>query len=360
MSAEVPVPVARLRQAIASSRSATHAQRSTLWDVVLSRKISSEASEEGIWMAWPPLAMEVAAAHEVAEPRCVAQIIPDTSAPTDTRKIRKARINLFHCISKGVDSDACTTDDHIRNDVCSTLNCAMESLASSLDNESQRIALTFGSLDRYLVLHVRHALQANPELFHHKFFSTFTSQCGMWIHEADDKEQGQNPPTLADQSLALSEGVVIRPLMQTDAELVNSKWEYKSDGSLEMIQKMIATSEAKGGCVGLAVNGTLVSWMLRYLDGSIGMLFTEENHRRKGYAAIVVNGVVSDMRSKSQKYKVDDDCIDTDRDRMISYIVDSNEASKNLYIKLGWKRVSDADWIGFASRQPKYNKQLEI
>lgn len=96
-------------------------------------------------MASPPLASE-----DAAEPRCVAQIIPDASAPTstDTRKVRKARINLFHCISNGVDSDACITpDDQIRNDVCSTLNCAMESLASSLDNKSQRIALTFGSLD---------------------------------------------------------------------------------------------------------------------------------------------------------------------------------------------------------------------
>ena len=304
-------------------------------------------------MASPPLA------SDEATPRCVAQIIPDASAPTDTRKIRKARINLFHCMSNGVDSDACTADDHVRNDVCCTLNCAMESLiASSLDNKSQRIALTFGSLDRYLVQHVRDALQANPRLSQHNFFSTFTSQCGMWIHEADDKkkEQGQNPPTLADQSLALSEGVVIRPLTQTDAELVNSKWEYKSDGSLEMIQKMIATSEAKGGCVGIALNGTLVSWMLRYLDGSIGMLFTDENHRRKGYAGVVVNGAVSDIRSKSQQYNVDIDCIDMGRDRMISYIVDSNEASKNLYIKLGWKRVADADWIGFASRKPKYDK----
>ena len=125
---------------------------------------------------------------------------------------------------------------------------------------------------------------------------------------------------------------------------------------MEMIQKMIATSEAKGGCVGLAVNGTLVSWMLRYLDGSIGMLFTDENHRRNGYAAVVVNGAVSDIRSKSQQYKEDSDCIDIDRDRMISYIVDSNEASKNLYRKLGWKRVADADWIGFASRQPKHDR----
>ena len=305
-------------------------------------------------MASPPLASE-----DAAEPRCVAQIIPDASAPTstDTRKVRKARINLFHCISNGVDSDACITpDDQIRNDVCSTLNCAMESLASSLDNKSQRIALTFGSLDRHLVPHVRDALQTNPRLSQHNFFSTFSSQCGMWIHEADAKKQDQIPPTLADQSLALPEGVVIRPLTQIDAELVNSKWEYRSDGSLEMIQKMIATSVAKGGCVGLAVNGTLVSWMLRYLDGSIGMLFTDENHRRNGYAAVVVNGAVSDIRSKSQQYKEDSDCIDMGRDRMISYIVDSNEASKNLYRKLGWKRVADADWIGFASRQPKHDR----
>ena len=301
-------------------------------------------------MASPPLASEAAAQGD-SKPRCVAQVIPDASATAS--KIRKARINIFHCISNNYDSSACTTDDHIRNDICNTLNCAIDSLASDLDHESQRIALTFGSLDRYLVPHVRDALQANPALSQRNFFSTFISECGMWIHKASrncDEKQ-----TLADQSLALPEGVVIRSLTQTDAELVNSNWEYKSEGSLEMIQKMIATSEAKGGCVGLAVNGTLVSWMLRYLDGSIGMLFTDKKHRRKGYAAIVVNGTASDIRLKSQTYKEDDHCIDMGRDRMISYIVDSNEASKNLYIKLGWKRVADADWVGFASRQPKHN-----
>ena len=155
--------------------------------------------------------------------------------------------------------------------------------------------------------------------------------------------------TLADQSLSLPEGVVIRSLTQKDADLVNSCWEYKSDGSLEMIQRMIAMSE--GGCVGVSVHGKLVSWMLRYLDGSIGMLFTNENYRRQGYAAIVLRGAVCDIRTKSRKHKSDDGSME----RMISYIVDSNDASKSLYSKLGWRRVADADWVGFASRQPKHS-----
>lgn len=150
---------------------------------------------------------------------------------------------------------------------------------------------------------------------------------------------------------------MIRSLMQSDAELVNSNWEYRSDGSLEMIQKMIGISEAKGGCVGLCVDGTLVSWILHYLDGSLGMLFTDENYRRNGYAEFVVNGAVSDIRSKSQIHR-ENDTIDVDGERMISYIVDSNEASKNLYLKLGWKRIAGADWVGYAPRQSKRNSLI--
>jgi hypothetical protein len=209
-----------------------------------------------------------------------------------------------------------------------------------------------------LVPHVRDAFRANPDLAQHNFFRTFISECGLWIREASSDDKKCNvPPTQSEQSLALPEGVMIRSLMQSDAELVNSNWEYRSDGSLEMIQKMIGISEAKGGCVGLCVDGTLVSWILRYLDGSLGMLFTDENYRRNGYAEFVVNGAVSDIRSKSQIHR-ENDTIDVDGERMISYIVDSNEASKNLYLKLGWKRIAGADWVGYAPRQSKRNSLI--
>jgi len=178
----------------------------------------------------------------------------------------------------------------------------------------------------------------------------------MWTLEVDpDDEQDRNLPTLSYQSLALPEaGAVIRSLTQRDAELINSRWEYRSDGSLEMIQRMIAISEREGGCVGVSIDGKLVSWMLRYLDGTIGMLFTDGNYRRQGYAAVVVRGAVCDIRSKSRK----SDDANIDRERMISYIVDSNDASKTLYSKLGWRRVADADWVGFASRQSKHKRDL--
>ncbi len=345
-----PLPVAQLRQAIAATRTAAksaHETQSPLWDVVLSRKLSSTAGEEGLWLA----SAEHAAADGCDAPllRCVAQVIPDNaSAPTKSRRVR---INLFHRISNSGSANANyssdSSDDRIRDDVCSILNCAIQHVSPSTD-ESQRIALTFGSLERCLVPHVRDALlAADPGRCKRKFFSTFRSECGMWILEAGpDDDQIQSLPTLADQSLSLPEGVVIRSLTQKDADLVNSCWEYRSDGSLEMIQRMIAMSE--GGCVGVSVHGKLVSWMLRYLDGSIGMLFTNENYRRQGYAAIVVRGAVCDIRTKTRKHQSDDGS-------MISYIVDSNDASKSLYSKLGWRRVADADWVGFASRQPNHS-----
>ena len=357
-----PLPVAQLRQAIAATRAApksAHETQSPLWDVVLSRKLSSTAGEEGLWIAFPLPSAEHADADDCDAPllRCVAQVIPDNaSAPTKSRRVQ---INLFHRISNSGSANANhssdssdTADDRIRDDVCSILDCAIQHVSPSTD-ESQRIALTFGSLERCLVPHVRDALlAADPGRCKRKFFSTFSSECGMWILEAGPDDD-QNLPTLADQSLSLPEGVVIRSLTQKDADLVHSCWEYRSDGSLEMIQRMIAMSE--GGCVGVSVHGKLVSWMLRYLDGSIVMLFTNENYRRQGYAAIVVRGAVCDIRTKTRKHTCKSDGGSMEKERMISYIVDSNDASKSLYSKLGWRRVADADWVGFASRQPNHS-----
>ena len=133
---------------------------------------------------------------------------------------------------------------------------------------------------------------------------------------------------------------------------MNERWEYKSnDGSsLAMIRDMISSSrESFGGCVGLYDNGRLVSWVCRYHDGTLGMVYTEEDFRGNGHASTVVRYAVNDVRKRRKGTRHhEDDIVEM---TMVSYIVDSNAASRRMYQRLGWRRVADADWAGFASRR---------
>jgi len=212
--------------------------------------------------------------------------------------------------------------------------------------------LKFDALDRRLIPYVRTAL-TEGRVADRKFSPIYTAQCGLWTYDAEStpaKHGGFD--SYFDKGLP--EGVAIRPLSQSDAELVNERWEYKSDTSLGMVRKMIRNSEEEhGGCVGLFVDGKLASWVCRYLDGTLGMLFTESDCRRRGYASLVLAAAVSDCRRRralmTAKGKISS--VGDAGDVMVSYIVETNDASKNLYSKVGWKRVADAAWVGFASRK---------
>jgi GNAT superfamily N-acetyltransferase len=296
---------------------------SPLWNIILPRRLSSIAAEEGIWLA-----------NDTTS--CIVQVIP--------------RINLFH---RGVGSEE---QDARRDTIQAILQNAVQILVEAEKDSTERpdvsqcrLTLAFGSLDRKILPLVRTTLEEG-QLMQRKFFTTYTSHCGMWVYEATTKHQ-----TADELNKDLPPGVTVRPLRQDDAELVNERWEYKSGSSLQMIRKMISVSEESfGGCVGLVVDDRLVSWVCRYLDGTIGMLFTESDYRKKGYAALVLMAAVFDVRRMSQKQhrNINGDIGPSNTDgRVVSYIVDSNNVSLSLYRQLGWRRVADADWFGFASRK---------
>jgi len=99
--------------------------------------------------------------------------------------------------------------------------------------------------------------------------------------QPDAPEDGNFPPTcLAGVHAAGG----IRLLVQSDAELIDSRWEYSSAGSLQTIRGLIGSK--KGCCLGVetAEDGQLAAWVLQYLDGSISMLWCERDHRRSGLA----------------------------------------------------------------------------
>jgi len=342
-----------LREQIAShgispSDQQSYSSSSALWDIVLSHRLSSLAGEEGTWIS-----------DDAAS--CVAHVIPDDNIAG------RGRINLFHrgntyrMDKKEQRGNIHGAIEEILRHAIQILLLHSNALAVADGGEHSdlkyRLILTFGSLDRKLIPYVRTPLEEGN--IHHGFRATFVSQCGMWIHHQNQNgDETCNTCTSTQGYYELSRGlpsnVAIRSLNQNDAELVDSRWEYRSDGSLSMIRRMIrASEETYGGCVGLFVDDALVSWLCRYLDGTLGMLWTEYAHRKKGYAALVLMAAVSDIRKRSKERNggcTSRPLANTD-EPMVSYIVDSNQASQNLYKKLGWMRVADADWAGFASRK---------
>ena len=343
----------REKVATAAYETSNDQQSYPLWDVALSRRLSSLAAQEGTWI-W--IAKETLS--------CVAQVIPDDNI------IGRGRINLFHrgCIHRMDELDEIKQQANVHGIIQKILCDAIQVMLQdpnnpviadadgNADNDgshlNNRMVLTFGSLDRRLLPYVRTALERGYEQCN--FRNRFISQCGMWIHDPQNGNTTYNTGKLtqrgSEPSTCAPSNVLIRSLTQDDAKLVDSRWEYRSDASLLMIKKMIKASEIYGGCVGLVVDNTLVSWLCRYLDGSLGMLWTENMHRKKGYAAMVLMAAVHDVRKRSRESNSSSTCTVDAGERMVSYIVDSNEASQSLYRKLGWIRVADADWAGFASR----------
>ena len=65
------------------------------------------------------------------------------------------------------------------------------------------------------------------------------------------------------------------------------------------------------------------------------MLYCLHKFRRRGFAKALVPQAVKENFTNGQR-------------QSFVYIVDSNEASRNLFLDLGWRRESDADWFGLS------------
>ena len=79
------------------------------------------------------------------------------------------------------------------------------------------------------------------------------------------------------------------------------------------------------------VDGKPVCWCLLHLEKSLGMLYTEPEHRRKGYALEVMTALNNKVIAKG--------------DVPYAYIVCDNIASQNLAVKYNLERIKRADYF---------------
>jgi len=74
-----------------------------------------------------------------------------------------------------------------------------------------------------------------------------------------------------------------------DAVTIDKYYEYSHPGSVEMIKKDILERPSSA----IYVNDEIVCWVLLHPDNSMGIMYTKEEHRRKGYAVDVTIDLVS-------------------------------------------------------------------
>ncbi|HUV84244.1 MAG TPA: GNAT family N-acetyltransferase, partial [Methanosarcinales archaeon] len=120
-----------------------------------------------------------------------------------------------------------------------------------------------------------------------------------------------------------------------DAETVDKFYPYRNQWSLETIKRDITNRPSSA----IYINGEIACWVLIHDDNSMGIMYTKEDYRRKGYAVDVTIDLTRQI-------------IETGKTPFIQ-IVQGNGMSPGLAKKCGFVEVGKADWFGIIAGNPK-------
>jgi ribosomal protein S18 acetylase RimI-like enzyme len=116
------------------------------------------------------------------------------------------------------------------------------------------------------------------------------------------------------------------------AGFINSVWEFSETGedSLNFIQWLIETQPS----LALYENNTLRAYMLGQYDGSMGMLYVDPSHRKRGLAKYVITEMARKMIEE--------------RGYAYVFVVGNNQVSYELHQKCGFKEVCNTLWVHYS------------
>jgi len=118
-------------------------------------------------------------------------------------------------------------------------------------------------------------------------------------------------------------------LKNTDLDIVNEYYTYKGEGSYDYLRNCI---EKNPSSVIRDEKGYPISWAMMREDGSLGVLYTLKEHRKKGYALTITNDLIKKViDSGFQPY---------------AHIVVENTPSRNMSEKAGFDYWGDVLWFG--------------
>jgi hypothetical protein len=119
-----------------------------------------------------------------------------------------------------------------------------------------------------------------------------------------------------------------------DAETIDEHYAYRHSGSLEKIRKCILHRPSSA----IYVDGRIVCWLLVHEDNSLGIMYTLEEHRRKGHALEVSLDLVRKQLAAGRTPYLQ--------------IRDDNDMSPGLALKCGFVPQGQCAWFGVAAGIP--------
>jgi hypothetical protein len=119
-----------------------------------------------------------------------------------------------------------------------------------------------------------------------------------------------------------------------DAEFINEHYAYRNEHSLDKIRGCIQNRPSSA----VYVDGRLVCWLLVHEDDSQGIMYTLEEHRRKGYALEVSRDLVAKQRTAGRT--------------PFLQIRDDNALSPGLARQCGFEPQGRCDWFGVMAGNP--------
>jgi len=146
-------------------------------------------------------------------------------------------------------------------------------------------------------------------------------------HQMENNTNTQTTQTISSAPRTLSDGAVLRPLKVSDADMVDSWWEYRSAKSLSLARRRIEIDQQQhegtcSGCFGIEADGELVACIMRYEGGSLGMMYVQESHRRRGYALALLQHATKTLQTQGEE--------------RVAFVVDGNAASEAVFEAAGW------------------------
>lgn len=120
-----------------------------------------------------------------------------------------------------------------------------------------------------------------------------------------------------------------------DAETVDKFYQYRDSGTLEVIRRDITNRPSSA----VYVDGEIACWVLIHDDNSMGIMYTKEEHRRKGYAVDVTTDLIQQILDRGKLPYLQ--------------IVKGNGMSPGLATKCGFVQGGRADWFGIVAGIPK-------
>ncbi|XP_067845183.1 glycine N-acyltransferase-like protein 3 [Heptranchias perlo] len=147
----------------------------------------------------------------------------------------------------------------------------------------------------------------------------------------------ENPSDMPSQRTDIASR--ISHLDLSHAELVNRTWKFGGDDTgLRFVENAIQNFP---NCCLLDEAGNPVSWILSYPYCALGLLYTVPEHRRKGYAKILVTTFVKTLQDLG--YPV------------YCHIEKTNSASYTLFKKLGFKEVPGCTMMWLLSKPDTFS-----